>query len=191
MAEHSFTATARRAQIVAAAIETIAELGYHKASFARIAERAGLSSTRLISYHFAGKDDLIEQATVSVFVEIERFLTDRMAAESTPTGTLRAYICANIEFIAEHPTEMDALASILLHGQAATSHDETRSLDALRGILLAGQESGEFRDFDTAVMALAIRRSIESYPYLAAHLDAAGYAREVATLFDQATRSQS
>lgn len=33
----------------------IAELGYAQASFARIAGRAGLSSTRLISYHFAGK----------------------------------------------------------------------------------------------------------------------------------------
>ena len=37
-----------------AAIETIAQAGYRDATFARIAERAGLSSTGLISYHFAG-----------------------------------------------------------------------------------------------------------------------------------------
>jgi hypothetical protein len=42
VSERSFTAQARRAQIVRAAIETIAELGYGQASFARIAERAGL-----------------------------------------------------------------------------------------------------------------------------------------------------
>ena len=37
------------------AITTIAELGYASASFARIAKRAGLSSTGLISYHFANR----------------------------------------------------------------------------------------------------------------------------------------
>ena len=39
--DRTFIETARRAQIVAAAIDTIAELGYGQASLARIAERAG------------------------------------------------------------------------------------------------------------------------------------------------------
>ena len=59
-ATRSFASEARRAQIVAATMQVIAEDGLAQASFARIAERAGLSSTRLISYHFAGKDELIE-----------------------------------------------------------------------------------------------------------------------------------
>ena len=50
-----FTEHARRAQIVGAAVETIADLGYGQASFAQIARRAGPSSTGLISYHFAHK----------------------------------------------------------------------------------------------------------------------------------------
>ena len=57
----TFIETARRAQIVQAAIDTIADLGYANASYAQIAKRAGLSSTGLISYHFHSKDDLIEQ----------------------------------------------------------------------------------------------------------------------------------
>src|SRR5699024_12126000 len=52
-------AAARRTQIITATIDVIADEGYGRASFSRIAERAGLSSTRLISYHFAGKDELI------------------------------------------------------------------------------------------------------------------------------------
>jgi TetR/AcrR family fatty acid metabolism transcriptional regulator len=44
-APRTFTESARRAQIVQAAIETIAEVGYARASYARIAEHAGLSST--------------------------------------------------------------------------------------------------------------------------------------------------
>ena len=45
----SVTATARRTQIVQAAIETLAEVGFDRASFAEITRRAGLSSQRLIS----------------------------------------------------------------------------------------------------------------------------------------------
>jgi AcrR family transcriptional regulator len=51
----TFTEEARRTQIVTAAIETIAELGYAQTSFTQIAKRAGLSGTSLISYHFTGK----------------------------------------------------------------------------------------------------------------------------------------
>src|SRR5882757_8394362 len=57
--DRTFTENARRAQIVRAAIETIGELGYRATALARIAERAGLSSTGMISYHFRGKDDLM------------------------------------------------------------------------------------------------------------------------------------
>ena len=53
----TFIETARRAQIVAAAIDTIADVGYAQASFARIAERLGISRG-LISYHFTGKDEI-------------------------------------------------------------------------------------------------------------------------------------
>jgi Bacterial regulatory proteins, tetR family len=47
--ERTFIEAARRNQIVAAAIDTIAEVGYARASFARIAARAGISPG-LISY---------------------------------------------------------------------------------------------------------------------------------------------
>ena len=40
--------------------EVLAELGYGATSFRRIADRAGLSSTGLISYHFKGKQELVD-----------------------------------------------------------------------------------------------------------------------------------
>ena len=76
----TFTEQARRAQIVSAAITTIAEVGYRNASFAQIAKRAGLSSTGLISYHFASKDELIGEVVVTVLVDLGAFMTDRMQA---------------------------------------------------------------------------------------------------------------
>src|SRR5664280_2542101 len=77
----SVTATARRAQIVAATIDVIVESGYPQASFARIAERAGLSSTRLISYHFAGKAELIAAVVTEVTTAIGQHMAQRMAGQ--------------------------------------------------------------------------------------------------------------
>ena len=63
--ERTFIETARRAQIVAAAIDTLAEVGYARASLGRIAQRIGISRG-LISYHFAGKDELMTEVVREV-----------------------------------------------------------------------------------------------------------------------------
>jgi AcrR family transcriptional regulator len=111
----TFTESARRAQIVAAAIDVIADGGYASASFAAIARRAGLSSTGLISYHFASKE-----------------------------------------------------------------------------ILRAGQSAGEFREFDTRVMAAVIQRAVDGIAFLLeTHpgIDPGAYADELVTTFTLANRS--
>jgi len=192
--DRSFTTTARRAQIVTATIDTIAELGYGQASFARIAERAGLSSTRLISYHFASKQELMEQVIDEVYGMIGRFMAARMAHQSTASGALRAYIEATVAFLAEHRTEMKALLGIFLNG--ALSYDpavhELVVLDPIERLLRDGQRSGEFRQFDPRVMAASIRRSLDGLPMLLeSHpgLDLAACAGELVVMFDLATRN--
>lgn len=191
--EGSFTGQARRAQIVAATIETIAELGYGQASFARIAERAGLSSTRLISYHFESKSALIEQIVTEVYGQIGQFMAHRMHAQSTAEGALRAYIEGITEFISGHRTQMKALLGIFLGGDLPydPAVDELVVLSPIEQILRDGQSSGEFRQFDTRVMAASIQRSLDGLPMLLeSHpdLDLALCARELTTLFDLATR---
>src|ERR1700729_4645573 len=88
----TFTEAGRRAQIVAAAIDTIADVGYANASFARIASRAGLSSTGLISYHFAGKSDLMAQVVEETVAAMSGYMTERMAGCSSAAGALETYI---------------------------------------------------------------------------------------------------
>ncbi|KAA2258154.1 TetR family transcriptional regulator [Solihabitans fulvus] len=184
---------------MAATIETIAELGYAQASFSRIAERAGLSSTRLISYHFAGKDDLIGAVVADVYSAIAQFMAERMAGQTDARGALRAYLSGVVEFIAGHPTQMRALMAVFLDFRAedgGRSYDAASDRDALghvQEILRAGQASGEFREFDTFVMAATIQRSVDGLPFLLQtkpDLDLRGYAEELVTLFDLATRSQ-
>jgi AcrR family transcriptional regulator len=183
----SVTSSARRRQIVDAAIEVIAESGYAKASFARIAEKAGLSSTRFISYHFKGKSELLAAVVVDVISGIGDYVGQRVQAELTAAGMLRTYIEAVVEYIDGHRAPMIALTEVMLGAgfgdgiagdQAATSDLET--------ILRAGQASGEFRDFDPWVMATAVQRSVDALPFALRTnpgIDLGSYAAEMVTLF--------
>lgn len=196
--EVSVTGTARRAQIVAATIETIAELGYRQATFARIAERARLSSTRLISYHFAGKDDLLKAVIGEVYGELGGFMGERLRGAAPGRQALETFIRSLVEFIAGHQAPMQALMSVFLEHRfedggasydAAT--DEPRARAPLEELLTAGQAAGELRDFDVFVMASTLQRTLDGLPYLlrsAPGLDLAAYADELVTLFDLATR---
>lgn len=190
--------TARRAQIIAATIELIAEHGYGSATFARIAEHAGLSSTRLISYHFAGKSELMQAVLAQVYAEMAEHMTERMWDAGSSREALSTYIRSLVAFIADHPVQMRALMSVFLDFRAedgARSYgpdDERDTLAPLQGLLRAGQQSGEFRDFDVFVVASTIQRAIDGLPFLlltVPDLDLTAYGEELVTLFDRATRS--
>jgi AcrR family transcriptional regulator len=194
----SVTEQARRAQIVAAAIDTIAAEGYARASFARIARAAGLSSTGLISYHFASKQDLMDAVVRTVLGEFGAFVTDRMNAESGPAGELRAFIAANIAFVKAHRTRLLAALAINAAGAAGRGEGTDPLLEAdIRGLaelLRAGQRTGEFRDFDVDVMAVAIRSvrdGVLNRLSVEPDLDLDTYTGELVTLFDLATRGNT
>lgn len=188
----TFTETARREQIVTAAIETIAELGYARASFAQIAKRAGLSSTGLISYHFAGRGELVEQAVKTIYTGISTFMTARNDAALPAPEALRAYIEGQVEFAWTHRTQMKALLDIFLSGALHYDASAERSaVSPVARILERGQKGGEFRDFDVTVMATSIQRAVEGPTFLMGGepaLDRDAYTRELVTLFELATR---
>lgn len=113
-AGRSVTEQARRAQIIAATIETIAELGYRRTSFAEIALRAGLSSTGMISYHFAGKAELMGAVLAEIHGGIGAHLAERVGAQPGPPEMLRAYVEGTIEYLDRHRAPMKALLEIFL-----------------------------------------------------------------------------
>ncbi|GHJ36182.1 TetR/AcrR family transcriptional regulator [Streptomyces sp. TS71-3] len=193
----TFTNEARRAQIMHAAIETIAEHGFAGATFARITERAGLSSPRLISYHFGSKDGLIQQIVVEIYTSAARFMAERIQAEETAAGRLRAYLESNLEYLRDHARDMAALTEIGPHlrtpaGEPYTSQTaQEPGVLGLEELLRAGQDSGEFRDFDLRSMALVIRGAVEAAAQRlrgGPGLDFDAYRREVVTTFTLATR---
>ncbi|MGH2874527.1 MAG: TetR family transcriptional regulator [Solirubrobacteraceae bacterium] len=190
----TFTERTRRAQIVRAAIDTIAELGYANASYAQIAKRADLSSTGLISYHFDSRGELMSEVVRDVVGQIGAHMAWRLAREAEEAGeVLRRHIIAIVEFIDTHRGEMKALMEIFLAGGFTYGdEEERRAVSALEAILRRGQREGSFRRFDVRVMATLIQRALDGLPFLLAQdpkLDVRRYGTEVATAFDRATRA--
>jgi AcrR family transcriptional regulator len=193
--KQTFIETARRAQIVQSAIDTIAEFGYSGASFARIALRLGISRG-LISYHFAGKDDLIKQVVRDVVERGVAYMRPRILSESTGPAVLRAYIESNLAFMRENRKDLIALVEIAHSADGRrlfySDNDVLDAVHALKDLLSNLQTAVELRpDFDPHVMAMAIRAAIDTVPSRLA-VDPAfaidDYAREIAIAFELATR---
>ncbi|MEU9121638.1 TetR/AcrR family transcriptional regulator [Streptomyces sp. NPDC048506] len=195
--QRSFIEQARRAQIVDAAVETIAEKGFAKASLAQIAERAGVSKG-VISYHFAGKDELIELVVTQVYERIGAYVQPRLAEQQAEGGWLRAYIQSVAAYMQGHPTQLAALAEIFHNFRTGdgSPHYGIASGEplfaALEQAFREGQERGEFRAFDARVMAVSLQSGIDAmFAYWSAYPehDLAAHARELADLFEHATRA--
>ncbi len=108
--ERTFIERARREQIVGAAVDVIVEVGYRQASLERIARRAGISRG-LISYHFAGRDELIAEVVLGVFRDGAEFMRPRVEAQPDATAMLRAYLETNLDFMAGHRQRMVAVVA--------------------------------------------------------------------------------
>ncbi len=195
----TFIESARRAQIVDAAIEVIAEQGYAGASFAKIAKQAGLSSTGMISYHFKGKDDLIREVVAEVMRVSGEFLVAKMDTESSVMARLRIYITTRLALLDEYPRHQRALLAIV---NAVQNEDpELRGLAPAMAALAAeqeerirlGQRLGEFREFDPRVLVLAVNGALNEATARAAadpDFDTAACGRELADLFYEAARKR-
>jgi len=190
----SVTEAARRAQILTATIETLAELGYARTSFERLRERAGLSSTRIITYHFGSKAELMK-AVLGTIVHVKDQYTAARAAQSTDrTALLRAYIEADVAFLKEHPDAVRALEEVR-RNEERDPITEALVADLRHGRLerqlRQGQAEGVFGDFDPSVMARTIAHALDGAAAARAAdpaLDLDNYTRELANLFDRATR---
>src|SRR5512134_365560 len=72
----------KRDEIIRAALELIAEHGFHGAPMALVAERAGVAAGTIYRY-FAGKDDLIRETHAQVETRILAALTEDYPAENS------------------------------------------------------------------------------------------------------------
>lgn len=192
----TFIENARRRQIVDAAIEVMAEVGYAATTFARIADRAGVSPS-LISYHFDGKADLLRQVAEHLDAVIEQALTDAIGEPASHRDALRRLIEAEVRYFAEHTTQILAMGRLYTEASdeavtetLAQGHD--KSLRELEEMLSDGQRAGEFRPFPTRPVAASLLASLSAVPeqlFNDPGTDVDEYAVTLADLFDAAVRS--
>ncbi|HEU4324618.1 MAG TPA: TetR/AcrR family transcriptional regulator [Roseiflexaceae bacterium] len=167
--KRSFIEQARRSQIVAAAIETLADVGYGKASLAQIAKRAQISPS-LIPYHFTDKDALIYQTLSDIADAWHAYVQAQVAPEETAGAQLRSYIEASLAYMGTRPSHYAALIEIVFNARTPDGvllyridDEEDPNRVLLKTVLAHGQETGEFRAFDVHLMALAIEGAISQF----------------------------
>lgn len=201
--EPTVTGAARWSQILRHTVDVVVERGYSGASLNRIADHVGISKG-LISYHFDGKDELLEALVRDVFTRGAEFVMQRwgkrVPEDAPPSEALRVYLEGNLGFIAAHPHDVGAVVEVVRNHRNAegglvfgTAWDEELH-EVLAQIFIAGQESGEFRRFDPRVMAIAVRRVIDGFTFqIMAHpdMDTEAFTAEVVALFDHATRAET
>jgi TetR/AcrR family fatty acid metabolism transcriptional regulator len=188
--QRSFIEQARRAQIVASAIEVIAEVGYAGASLAAIARHAGISKG-VISYHFAGKDELMETLVVDVYSDVAAAVVARMEAAATATEKIRTHVVSVAAYMREHRSALAALGQVFNNLREPDGkprygmHTSEELFQVLEQLYLMGIAAGEFRELDTRVMAVTHNSAIDAmFGYWAVHpeIDVDAYAHSLADL---------
>lgn len=175
------------------AIEVIAEEGFAQASLARIAQRAGVAKS-VVLYHFANKDELVEQVLMAVSTSSAALLPERMAAAGGARDKLRVAIETIAEFIDGNRTY--ALAGLetwnqtrSLPGRARLVEDPAGAgVEDIRRLLAEGQARGELGEFDPHVVAVMFRQAVDAITLEAAidpTADLKAFAAQLAAMFDR------
>lgn len=167
--KQSFIAEARREQMIQACIDALNEYGYTNVSLTKVAQKAKVS-TGLISYHFSGKMDLMNQTLLYLLNKKLDFISGKVVQEQTSISQLKAYIEASLAYQVANYKNNIALIEIVFNAKDEEGvpyyravHDEEDQLNALlKDILLEGQKRKEFSDgFDPEMLCILIQGAIE------------------------------
>jgi TetR/AcrR family transcriptional regulator, fatty acid metabolism regulator protein len=195
--DRTFIEEARRAQIIQCAADVIAEAGYARATMAEIAKRARIAKS-VISYHFADKSELMQELVRTAVAMYTEFVEPRLAAQSSASGKIRAYLAASADYMIAHRNMNLAVLEIAFNALDTDGRPLVASIPmetqqpTLEQILRDAQASGQLREFDVQVMAGLLRSAVTHTMVMAQRadpaVDLAAYARELGTVFDLATR---
>lgn len=181
----TFTEKARRAQIVAATIETLAAYGLRQTSFVKVADRAGISPG-LITYHFRTRKTLLQ----AVLDDIEQRLDVSMSGTEAPpesyTQALEFIITGHVLHCAAHPADMVARRELVAPRAEIDSHERAeRGRQEFLDFLRQGQEH-EFGAFDRETFTDSLFAVLDDVPRQLAtrpDIEAEELARQLAGYF--------
>ncbi|WP_328376811.1 TetR/AcrR family transcriptional regulator [Streptomyces sp. NBC_00440] len=165
--EGTFVNRARRRQFVECAIEGLVELGYAATTIAEVARRAGVSKS-VVLYHFTSRSELMEAVMEQVYADAVPPLRAARAAASTERERVQIYVRSSVNFTWTHQKEAQAVLEISrnLRGDDGTLRYTSQGNDGLiavaQQLLEAGQQAGEFGEFDTWTAAVLLRATIDA-----------------------------
>jgi TetR/AcrR family transcriptional regulator, transcriptional repressor of bet genes len=171
--ERSFIEEARRAQIIESAIDTLGELGYGQTSLAKIAKKAGVS-TSLILYHFKDREDLVSEVLSKVIRSWNSYVAEKLEPVTDIREQLHTYIEASIAYMGTHPRMFIAMVDILFTARDKNGapiyltrrdpeHERYVETAYLEELFAKGQKDGVFKDFDVRLMAIMLRGCIDQF----------------------------
>ena len=195
----TFIQAARRAQIVSSAIEVVAEIGWAKTSIRKIADRVGVAMSAVL-YHFGTKDKLVDAIIEAMYRSALDVVRPALDAETTARGRLAAYIRSNIAYFDSNRVHLLALTQISANfsptdgrrfdelGLSPELSEQLAVLDPAT-ILTTGQDDGEFGEFPTESMAVALRGAVNAVVEKILRdpdFDATAYGEDLVTIFAKA-----
>ncbi|OMH36883.1 TetR/AcrR family transcriptional regulator [Tersicoccus sp. Bi-70] len=196
--QFTFIERARRAQILACATAALAERGYAGATLADIARRAGVSKG-VVSYHFAGKDDLLDQLVADFYGRAGTSIAARVEAADTAADRVRGYLEANLAFVAEHADGVRAVLEIVANRRDADGALHFRPtgsdplVDHLAGLLAelpgVGPKATHARN-----LAIVVRAAIDAAAgrlLTEPTFDPAAYTRDLVRLIETARLTET
>jgi TetR/AcrR family fatty acid metabolism transcriptional regulator len=177
----TFIQSARQAQLVACAIDALAEVGYQQTTVAEVARRAGVSKG-VVTYHFPARDDLIWAVVAEVFNSIATHVGSQLEAVA-PEAFVAGYLNAWIAYYREHRREMRVVVEIWTNFRdpSGRPHLDARTL---------GQGAGRLTDFSPRVMAVSLKSALDGLLgqlSIDPDLDLDHYRDELVALFERAT----
>ncbi len=149
----------RKNQILDAAMQVFARLGFHKARMEDVAQEAGVSKG-LLYWYYKNKDAIIAAILDRLFSQEMRHLHNALAASGPVTDRLLALSretaqhMLSLKFLVPIAFEFYALAGRNAHVRSALQQYYTQYRQNLMQLIEEGIASGEFRE-DTQAEAVA------------------------------------
>lgn len=146
----SFIEMARRKQLIEAAVVTVNEIGYHRASLAEIAGRAQIAKSA-VAYYFSSKEGLLLDVVQMVFAAFGESVLTAVDGIAAPVARLRAYADAYLAHVDAERHAIAAAVEIVMSHRTADGTplylvEDEEDTALLRSILRAGIDQGVFTE---------------------------------------------
>jgi AcrR family transcriptional regulator len=103
-----------RARILEAALEVASERGFHRASVARIAERAGVAVGNL-HYHFGSRDELLRELMESLMEELHAEVQAALPEDGSVLEREEAALRTYLAYVHRHPGWVRLSEEVRIH----------------------------------------------------------------------------